>query len=42
MSAAKQSDLTPAQRALDEAARQIISRELGHERSQVTAVYLGR
>jgi hypothetical protein len=34
--------LTPAQRAPDEAARQIISRELGHERSQVTAVYLGR
>ncbi|WP_397475469.1 integrase domain-containing protein [Pusillimonas sp.] len=34
--------LTPAQRVQDAQARQIISRELGHERTQVTAVYLGR
>lgn len=34
--------LTPAQRALDTQVRQTISRELGHERTQVTAVYLGR
>jgi len=34
--------LTPAQRAMDDVARQIISRELGHERPQITAVYLGR
>ena len=34
--------LTPAQRALDAQARQAISRELGHERTQITAVYLGR
>ncbi|MCP1106294.1 integrase domain-containing protein [Serratia nevei] len=34
--------LTPAQRALDTQARQAISRELGHERTQITAVYLGR
>lgn len=34
--------LTPAQRALDAQARQTISRELGHERTQITAVYLGR
>jgi len=34
--------LTPAQREKDEHARQIISRELGHERTQITAVYLGR
>lgn len=35
-------ELTPAQRLLDVAARQTISQELGHERPQVTAVYLGR
>ncbi len=35
-------DLTPAQRILDAQARQTISRELGHERTQITAVYLGR
>ncbi len=35
-------ELTPAQRALDAQARQAISRELGHERTQITAVYLGR
>ncbi len=34
--------LTPAQRAMDAQARQAISRELGHERTQITAVYLGR
>lgn len=34
--------LTPAQRTLDAQARQAISRELGHERTQITAVYLGR
>ncbi|HGR4947660.1 integrase [Pseudomonas aeruginosa] len=35
-------DLTPAQRGRDAQARQTISRELGHERTQITAVYLGR
>lgn len=35
-------DLTPAQKALDREARIIISHELGHEREQITAVYLGR
>lgn len=35
-------NLTSAQRAMDDVARQIISRELGHERPQITAVYLGR
>jgi site-specific recombinase XerC len=34
--------LSPAQRTLDALARQIISNELGHERPQITAVYLGR
>jgi hypothetical protein len=34
--------LTPAQRTLDFIARQTISYELGHERPQITAVYLGR
>lgn len=34
--------LTSTQRAQDVSARQTISRELGHERSQITAVYLGR
>jgi hypothetical protein len=34
--------LTAAQRAQDAIARQTISHELGHERSQITAVYLGR
>jgi Integrase/Phage integrase, N-terminal len=34
--------LTPEQRLLDSAARQTISHELGHERPQITAVYLGR
>ncbi|GHC34861.1 hypothetical protein GCM10010082_31950 [Kushneria pakistanensis] len=35
-------DLTPEQRTEDREARLTISRELGHEREQVTAVYLGR
>lgn len=34
--------LTPDQRAVDAEARQQISRELGHERVQITSVYLGR
>ena len=34
--------LTPEQRALDREARLTISRELGHEREQITAAYLGR
>lgn len=34
--------LTPEQRLFDLEARQQISRELGHERIQITAVYLGR
>ena len=34
--------LTHKQLAQDNAARQRISRELGHERIQITAVYLGR
>lgn len=34
--------LTPEQKAQDHAARLKISHELGHEREEVTAVYLGR
>jgi integrase len=34
--------LTPEQRVQDSLARQTISYELGHERLQVTAIYLGR
>jgi len=34
--------LTPEQRAIDRAARLQISQELGHEREQVTAIYLSR
>ncbi len=34
--------LTPAQKQTDRAARLTISRELGHEREAVTAIYLGR
>src|SRR5262249_24490003 len=34
--------LTPEQRLEDAIARQTISQELGHEREQITAVYLGR
>jgi site-specific recombinase XerD len=36
------SALTPQQRAQDRAARLFISQELGHERVQVTSIYLGR
>ncbi|GLR53554.1 integrase domain-containing protein [Shinella yambaruensis] len=35
-------ELTPEQRAVDAEARQQISRELGHERIQITSVYLRR
>ncbi len=35
-------DLTATEKALDREARIAISRELGHEREQVTAVYCGR
>lgn len=35
-------DLTGAQKAIDREARLTISRELGHEREQITVVYLGR
>lgn len=34
--------LTPDQKAIDREARLTVSRELGHEREQVTAIYLGR
>jgi len=34
--------LNPQQRVLDRAARLTISQELGHEREQITSVYLGR
>jgi site-specific recombinase XerD len=34
--------LTPLQKAQDRAVRILISRELGHEREQITALYLGR
>ena len=34
--------LTPEQRETDRRARLIISRELGHERAQITAAYLGK
>lgn len=34
--------LSPTQRIEDSHARQVISRELGHERIQITAIYLGR
>jgi hypothetical protein len=34
--------LTPEQKECDRAARLAISKELGHEREQITAVYLGR
>tara|TARA_R110000823_G_scaffold47903_18_gene121974 strand:+ start:5429 stop:6295 length:867 start_codon:yes stop_codon:yes gene_type:complete len=35
-------ELTPAQQQADQLARLAISRELGHVREQITAVYLGR
>lgn len=34
--------LSPEQKARDRAVRLLISKELGHEREQITAVYLGR
>ena len=34
--------LTPEQKAIDRQVRLAISKELGHEREQITAVYLGR
>jgi len=34
-------ELTPAQREADQHARRTVSHELGHEREQITAVYLG-
>ena len=34
--------LTPEQKALDHRSRLTVSRELGHEREQISAVYLGR
>lgn len=35
------SDLSPENKAIDEAARLAISREMGHERIQIVAIYLG-
>lgn len=35
-------ELNPIQRSQDNKSRQMISRELGHERTQITATYLGR
>ena len=35
-------DFDPIERGIDRAARLTISKELGHEREQITAVYLGR
>jgi hypothetical protein len=38
----QQQDLGTKRRGLDREARLTISAELGHEREQITAVYLGR
>lgn len=38
----KLKDLTPEEKSIDLSARLEISNELGHEREQITAVYLGR
>jgi hypothetical protein len=35
-------ELTATQKAIDQEARLAISRELGHERPQITGVYVGR
>jgi hypothetical protein len=35
-------ELTPEQRSIDQRVRLEISLELGHSRSQITALYLGR
>jgi hypothetical protein len=34
--------LTPKQKAIDRETREAISHEMGHNREQITAVYLGR
>jgi hypothetical protein len=34
--------LTKQQKAIDRAARETLSHEMGHGREQITAVYLGR
>lgn len=38
---AKPADMTPEDREIDREARQILSRELGHERLQIVSLYLG-
>ena len=38
----KSKELTPEQKKIDREARLVISREMGHNREQITAVYLGR
>jgi len=38
----RREELTPEQREADHAARLVISREMGHNREEITAVYLGR
>ncbi|HEX8011919.1 MAG TPA: phage integrase N-terminal domain-containing protein [Casimicrobiaceae bacterium] len=38
----KSKQLTPKQKEIDRRAREVISREMGHGREQITAVYLGR
>ena len=38
----RSSELTPEQKAADQAARLVVSAELGHGREEITAVYLGR
>lgn len=38
----RREELTPRQREADHAARLVISREMGHNREAITAVYLGR
>src|SRR6266498_2697213 len=38
----KSKQLTPKQKAIERHAREVISREMGHSREQITAVYLGR
>ena len=38
----KSKQLTPKQKTNDRQAREVISREMGHSREQITAVYLGR
>jgi integrase len=38
----RREELTPEQREADHAARLVISQEMGHNREEITAVYLGR